>query len=68
MQTELNFIATKLEVAECHRRIARAPHTQDLPRRSMPKMLLRLIRRRPPHRDALTEPVVRAVSPADLVR
>jgi hypothetical protein len=68
MHTELRFIAAKLDVADCHRRIARAPHAQDLPRRSMPKVRLGLIRRRHPGRDASTEPLVRAVSPADLVR
>jgi hypothetical protein len=68
MHNELNFTAAKLEVADCHRRIARAPHTQDLPRRSMPKVRLGLIRRRHPGRNASTESVVRAVSPADLVR
>jgi hypothetical protein len=67
MQTELNFIAAKLESAECHRRIARAPHAQGLPRRCMPKML-RLIRRRPSERASSPAPVVRAASPADLVR
>jgi hypothetical protein len=68
MHTELHFIAAKLEIAECHRRIARAPYTQDLPRRAMPKVRLGLIRRRRPDGDASTEPVVRAVSPAHLVR
>jgi hypothetical protein len=68
MHTELNFIAAKLDSAECRRRIARAPHAQDLPRRSMPKVLLGLIHRRPCEWAASPEPVVRAVSPADLVR
>jgi hypothetical protein len=68
MHTELHLIAAKLEIAECHRRIARAPHTRDLPRRSMPKLRLGLIRRRHPHRNPSMEPVVRTVSPADLVR
>jgi hypothetical protein len=68
MHTELHLIAAKLEIAEAHRRIARAPHTQDLPRRSMPRVRLGLIRRRPRDRDASPAPVVRTVSPADLVR
>jgi hypothetical protein len=68
MHTELHLIAAKLEIAEAHRRIARAPHTQHLQRRSMPEVRLGLIRRRPPHRNPSTEPVVRTVSPADLFR
>ena len=68
MHTELHFIAAKLEIADCHRRIARAPYTQDFPPRARPKMRLGLIRRRRPHGDASTEPVVLAVSPAQLVR
>jgi hypothetical protein len=68
MHTELHFIAAELEAAGCHRRIARAPHTQVLPRRSVPKVRLGLFRRCHPGRNASTESVVRAVSPADLVR
>jgi hypothetical protein len=68
MHTELNSIAAKLETAELHRRIARAPHTQDLLPRSIPKMLLRLIGTRPSERVASSQPVVCGVSPADLVR
>jgi hypothetical protein len=68
MHTELHLIAAKLEIAEAHRRTARAPHTQDLPRRHVPNVRLGLIRRRTPHRNPSTEPVVRTVSPVDLVR
>lgn len=68
MHTELHLIASKLEIADRHRRIARAPRAKGSPRRSVPSMLLRLIRRRPSGRAALPEPVMRAASPADLVR
>jgi hypothetical protein len=68
MHTELHFIAAKLDIANCHRWIARAPHTQDLPRRSMPRVRNKLVRGRHQDRDASTEPVARAVSPANLVR
>jgi hypothetical protein len=67
MQTELHFIANKLEIADRHRRIARAPHRHDLPRRSVPKLRLGWIRGRLADTDA-SAAVLRAVSPADLVR
>ena len=67
MQTELSYIAARLESAERQRRLSHM-HAGELPKRGPRRSLLTRILRRHARRSAPSmEPVPRATSPADLL-